>query len=311
MSEWPALAAVELLVAVADHGSLAAGARAVGMAQPNASRSIVRLERHLKLSLLQRSTAGSTLTPAGLLIVQWSRSLLFAARDLTEGAAALAADGSGAMTVSASQTVAEHLLPRWLSDLRWTHPDVRVTVQVHNTHDVLDDVLRGRCAVGFTEGPDAPGGVHSLVVARDELVLVVRPGHPWATRNLPVGVVELSSTPLVTREPGSGTRVALDAVVGAPVQSVLELSSNAAVRVSVMSGTAPAVLSRLAVADALGAGTLREVPVEALDLRRPLRAVWTGPRRLTGPAADLVAIARATSRARGDGYGSEEQQPHP
>ncbi len=303
MSEWPALAAVELLVAVAEHGSLAAGARAVGVAQPNASRSIVRLERHLKLSLLQRSTSGSTLTPAGMLIVEWSRSLLFAARNLTEGAAALAADGSGSMTVSASQTVAEHLLPRWLSELRWTHPGVRITVQVHNTHDVLEDVLNGRCAVGFTEGPDAPGGVHSLVVARDELVLVVWPAHPWANRHRPVDGVELSSTPLVTRESGSGTRVALDAVLGAPVQSVLELSSNAAVRVSVMSGTAPAVLSRLAVADALAAGTLHEVPVAGLDLRRPLRAAWTGPRRLTGAAADLVAVARATSRARGDAYG--------
>lgn len=303
MSEWPALAAIELLVAVADHGSLAAGARAVGMAQPNASRSIVRLERHLKLSLIQRSTAGSTLTPAGLLVVQWSRVLLFAAHDLADGAATLAADGTGSMTVSASQTVAEHLLPRWLSELRWTNPDVRVTVRVHNTHDVLDDVLRGRCTVGFTEGPDAPGGVHSLVVARDELVLVVAPGHPWADRVEPVGAGELRATPLVTREPGSGTRVALDVALGTPVQSALELGGNAAVRVSVMSGTAPAVLSRLAVADALSAGTLAEVALSGLDLRRPLRAVWTGPRRLTGPAAELVALARASGRSRGDSYG--------
>lgn len=300
VAEWPALAATELLVAVADHGSLAAGARAVGMAQPNASRSIARLERHLKLPLLQRSTAGSTLTPAGLLVVQWSRALLFAARDLTDGAAALAADGTGAMTVSASQTVAEHLLPRWLSDLRWTHPDVRITVRVHNTHAVLADVLHGRCAVGFIEGPGTPAGVHSLVVARDELVLVVSPAHVWAGSAVPITAEELRETALVTRESGSGTRVALDAALGGPVRSVLELSGNAAVRVSVMSGTAPAVLSRLAVADALTAGTLREVPIEGLDLRRPLHAVWTGPRRLGGVSADLVSIARASGRALGD-----------
>jgi len=45
MQGWPDLAAVEALVAVADHGSLAAAARATGMAQPNVSRSIARLER--------------------------------------------------------------------------------------------------------------------------------------------------------------------------------------------------------------------------------------------------------------------------
>jgi DNA-binding transcriptional LysR family regulator len=97
---------------------------------------------------------------------------------------------------------------------------------------------------------------------------------------------------LVTREPGSGTRVALDEALGRPVRSALELASNAAVRVSVASGTAPAVLSRLAVSDALASGTLREIPTELdLRLRRQLRAVWTGPRRLRGAAADLVTIA--------------------
>lgn len=296
MSEWPALTAVELLVAVADHGSLAAGARAVGMAQPNASRSIARLERHLALPLLQRSTAGSTLTPAGLLVVEWSRAVLLAARDLTDGAAALAADGSGALTVSASQTVAEHLLPLWLSTLRVARPGVRVTVRVHNTHDVLDDVRHGRCSIGFTEGPGTPGGVRSLVVGRDELVLVVAPSHPWAQREEPVSAAELRDTALVTREAGSGTRVALDLALGAPVRPVLELSSNAAVRVSAMSGSAPAVLSRLAVADALATGMLSEVPVTGLDLRRSLHAVWSGPRRLGGPAADLVAAAYAAGR---------------
>ena len=62
MAEWPDLAAVEALVAVADHGSLAAAARATGMAQPNVSRSIARLERRFALPLINRSTTGATLT---------------------------------------------------------------------------------------------------------------------------------------------------------------------------------------------------------------------------------------------------------
>lgn len=53
------------------------------------------------------------------------------------------------------------------------------------------------------------------------------------------------------------------------------------------------MLSRLAVADALASGALREVPLAGVSLHRRLRAVWGGPRRLRGPAASLVAIARA------------------
>ncbi|AKU16540.1 LysR family transcriptional regulator [Luteipulveratus mongoliensis] len=295
MSTWPDLTALALLTAVADHGSLSAGARASGMAQPNASRSVARLERQLGLSLVVRSTQGSTLTPEGLLVVDWARQVLSAATALTEGAATLRSEGAGStLTVAASQTVAEHLLPAWLSALRATHPEVSVTVHVHNTAEVADHVLTGRTTVGFVEGPSAPRGTHSTVVAQDELVLVVAPTHPWAGRREPVSPDELAATALVTREAGSGTRVALDEALAprAVTPPALELPSNAAVRVSVAAGTAPAVLSRLAVSDALAAGTLREVPMTGLDLHRSLRAVWGGPRRLHGPAADLVAIAR-------------------
>ncbi|MBB2891047.1 LysR family transcriptional regulator [Flexivirga oryzae] len=63
---WPDLGVLELLVAVAEHGSLSAAVRAAGMAQPNASRSISRLERHPGVTLLHRSTRGSTLTDSGV-----------------------------------------------------------------------------------------------------------------------------------------------------------------------------------------------------------------------------------------------------
>lgn len=294
MHGWPDLTALELLVAVADHGSLSAAARAVEMAQPNASRSLARLERHLGVGLVLRSTAGSTLTPAGLLVVEWARRVLEAASTLTDGAAALATSGRTGLTVSASQTVGEHLLPIWLAALRRTHPECTATVHIANSAGVVAAVLAGTSAVGFVEGPRAPHGMHSHVVDHDELVLVVAPDHPWSQRQH-VARDALAGMPLLTREPGSGTRVALETVLGTQVPVFQELSSNAAIRVAAQSGAAPAVLSRLAVADALASGTLLEVPVAGVDLHRQLRAVWIGPRRLSGLAADLVEQARRHS----------------
>jgi DNA-binding transcriptional LysR family regulator len=64
----------------------------------------------------------------------------------------------------------------------------------------------------------------------------------------------------------------------------------------VAAGAGPAVLSSLAVAAELSAGTLRAVSVIDLDLNRTLRVVWAGGRRLTGPARDLYAIAARTGR---------------
>lgn len=291
MTARPDPLALELLVAVAATGSVGAAARTVGMAQPNATRSLARLERQLGLDLVVRSTRGSTLTDAGAVLVDQARQALAAMDAVTASAATLRGDSTRPLPVAASQTIAEHLLPRWLSTLRSQQPNSAVAVHVHNSHDVVDDVRSGRTALGFVEEPTVPGDLHSTVVAHDEMVLVVAPHHVWAGRSRAVRADELARTALITREPGSGTRMALDEALDQQVRPHLELPSNAAVRVSVASGAAPAVLSRLAVADALSAGTLVTVPL-GLQLRRPLRAVWTGSRRLSGLAADLVSIAR-------------------
>ncbi|WP_312293830.1 LysR family transcriptional regulator [Dermacoccus nishinomiyaensis] len=310
MTTWPDLATLELLVALADEGSLSAAARRCGVAQPNASRSIARLERRLGLSLIHRATTGARVTTDGLLVVEWARATLEAARALETGVAALRARTQAPLVVMASQTVAEHLLPGWIAG--WQHAaggagaggasphdpslgETRgISVAVGNTTEVLAAARGGEVDLGFIEGPGAPPGLNSVVVAHDDLVLVVAPQHPWAARSR-VRAEELAATPLVARESGSGTRVALRRAL-APLDvapPALELASNAAVRVSAAAGTAPAVLSRLAVDDALRAGTLVEVGVDGVDLTRNLRAVWAGPRRLTNPAAAALLATAA------------------
>ncbi|EHN74839.1 LysR family, partial [Streptomyces coelicoflavus ZG0656] len=116
-----------------------------------------------------------------------------------------------------------------------------------------------------------------------------------ARRRRPLLAAELAATPLVVRERGSGTRVALERALrraGAEeTRPLLELGSAAAVRGAVIAGTAPAVISELAVGTDLTDGRLVRVDVDGVELRRVLRAVWPSGRSLIGPAADLLAVA--------------------
>jgi DNA-binding transcriptional LysR family regulator len=292
------LESLRLLVHVAELGSVGRAARAMGVAQPSATRRLAALERRAGFPLLVRTPAGSTLTTDGKLVVAWATTLLAAAEEFQTSLAALRANRAAALRIAASMTIAEALLPRWLSDLRRLEPDVHVGLTVTNSAEVARLVLgHSDVDLGFVEGPTLTEGLASRVVGADQLIVVVGPGHPWARRRRALRATELAATPLVVREPGSGTRETLDRVLArhSPVDPLLELGSNAAVRGAAVAGIAPAVLSRHAVGPDLASGALVEVAVEDLRLDRRLRAVWPKGRRLTGPAASLLRAIIAAS----------------
>ncbi len=209
------MSSLALLVGIADHGSLSAGARSVGMAQSNATRAVKTLERRLGFPLLSRATTGSKLTQEGTLVVEWAREALQSLNTLWTGAQALAAPADREFTFAASMTVAEHLAPTWIGRLHEVDPRIKTKLRVMNSREVIAAVNNRDVALGFVETPDVPPQLSSATVWTDELVLIAPPGHPWATRREPVTLRELAATHLVEREAGSGTRAFLDERVGA------------------------------------------------------------------------------------------------
>jgi DNA-binding transcriptional LysR family regulator len=293
-SSAPDLVTLELLDSIAELGSLGRAAARHRMSQPAVSQRMTQLERTLGVTLLQRSRAGTSLTPAGERITSLARRVLSEAQALMAGAAAVVAEEGNHLRVAASLTVAEYLLPGWLSALHRESPNVILALEVTNSSRVLARVREARADVGFVEGYDQPmDGMSAVVVRDDHLVVVVGPGHPWAGRASGVGGAELAAADLIVREPGSGTREILDRALRSwgGAHSSLELGSTASILAAARRGEAPAVLSALAVAEDVDAGRLVPVPTDGVDLSRALRAVWPAGRPLAPLGRRLLNLA--------------------
>jgi DNA-binding transcriptional LysR family regulator len=306
----PELSAFEIFLAIARTGSLGAASREFGLTQQAVSARLASIEAQTGVVLVVRTPRGSQLTPEGVVVAEWAARLLDVAHHVDTGLATLRSERRKRVKVVASLTVAEQLMPRWLVSLQAaanrlgaTAPEVIMTAT--NSDRAIAAVRDGSADVGFIETPYVPSGLRSRVVGYDELVVIVPPDHKWARRARPPSASELSQTPLVTREPGSGTRdsltVALRQTLGDSTQQahpVLELSSAAAVRAAVVAGAGPAVMSGLAVADDVAVGRLHTVAVPELNLKRELRAIWVGGRiPPAGAVRDL--LSHITSRAAG------------
>lgn len=302
-SRVPDLESLRLLVGVARLGSIGAAARARGMTQQAASERLRATEARVGVPLIRRSTRGSRLTESGVVLVGWANRLLDLADEIDHAIDGLRADRGRELTVWASLTVAETLLPGWLVRLRQRQlgeglSPTTVSLVAANSEAVLRAIGTGDADLGFVEGAEEPSGVRSAVVGSDELVLVTAAGTPLGRRRSAVTAAEIARLDLTVREPGSGTREVIErAVAGHGLTldgDLVELTTATAIRSAVLAGGPPAFLSRRSVGADLASGHLVAVRTEGLDLTRRFRVVWTGAGDPpAGPVRELVGIARA------------------
>lgn len=291
----PDIGALRLLVSAVRSGSISAAARESAVTQQTASARLRGLEQRLGLELLLRSPRGVEPTAIGETTAAWAEEVLTAAERFSTGVETLRGERRRALTVAASQTVAAHLMPRWLVALRERQvragrPPTQVRMLNANSVEVEALVRAGEADLGFIESTALPEGLSKTTVCLDALAVVVAPQHPWAA--LPdVGMAEIADAALVVREEGSGTRRTWeDAVLvrlgREPADAVAVLTTSAAVRSAAAEGVGPAVLSRLAIADDVRLGRLIEVPLRGEPVQRPITALWRGGRR------DLSEVSR-------------------
>ena len=311
MSRRPDLDDLALLVLVDETGSIGRAAARHAVSQPSVSRRMAALERGLGVDILQRTPRGSTLTPAGRALVDWAIVLLSAAEDFSRSVNALRAgaagqDGAPAGTVLAgvSMTLAEHLTPAWLAELRRSPgpPAPTVSFTVANSTEVSALVESGDLEIGFLESPTVRVALRTSAFGADRLTVAVSPEHPWSTR--PPDLEELAMTPLLVREVGSGTRETIEQALaerGLRLRPGLEMASNTGLRAAAVAGMGPVVLSSLALAADVCDGRLVAVAVPGLDLGRPFTAAWRRDATLSsGARALLAAVRRAEASRTGD-----------
>jgi DNA-binding transcriptional LysR family regulator len=298
-------------LAAYEAGTVQGAADALTLTQSAVTKRIQSLERRLGAALFERGRLGVTPTELGRTIYPPAKEALAQLATVALAAEAARAGDHGDLRLSASLTIGEFLLPAWLSAFRAQEPGVHPQLEVVGSAAVLAAVKERRAAIGFIEGGATPDGFESLVVARDALVVAVAPDHPWARRaTVPIGALATGAGgAYLTRERDSGTRSVATAALaahGVELTPALEVASIQGLKRMITSGGF-SLLSRLAIADEVRAGTLVACELGSVDLSRELRAVRLarrggapgGPGFGGGPAARRF-WSWLTARARTD-----------
>lgn len=181
---WMELQQLRYVVAVAETNSFTQAARQCLVVQSALSHQIARLERELGTRLFERTSRRVRLTPAGTAFLPAARQCLDAAERAAAEAAAAVGEIRGRLAVGLIPTVAAVDIPSALRNFREQHPNVRISLRVGASEDLVEQVKDGTIEVAFLGLPTTahPSGVEARELARDRLVAVVAPDHPLAGR---------------------------------------------------------------------------------------------------------------------------------
>lgn len=281
---------LRVFVETVRRGSLSIAAESLGMSQPTVSRRIRRLEAAVGAPLLERTRPAVSPTRLGLRWLAFAESTLLGWDALRAEPEAPESALRGLLHVAASTTLGEFFLPGVLARFSRLHADVRAHLHVMNSDSVEECVRARHCDLGFLGRPPRSPLLRGVVVAEDEVVLAHPPGHRFSGRG-EVDLAELTGESLVQREPGSGTRQAVEAALAArgaslpPLHGSGEMGSGRALAGAVEAGQGLGFVSSL-----LAGG--RFVRVRGLPIRRPLLLIYE-PTRLRRVGESFVAFVTA------------------
>jgi len=272
------------LVAIADHGTFSAAARALYTVQSNVSSHIARLEKELGVTLVDRTQGG--LTDDGARVVERARRILNEIDDITADMSSRHEDVSGQTRLGVIGTTARWLIPPFLARLGDEHPNVRVIVQEGATSSIVPNVLSGQLNGAIVHLPvDDPELTIEPLFAED-LLLLAADGHPLADRD-EIPLADLHEVPLLLPPPGAALRRVLEraaASTGITLRAQAEVDGVRLLASLAFDGFGAAIVPATAVPTWLQ-GSFHRITVPEL----PRRVVAFARRRRPTPTAPTTA----------------------
>jgi len=289
---------LQAFCAVVERRSFSHAAERLGVTQPAISLQVRGLEKRLGLQLLDRSGRRVEPTEAGWRLYRGAQRLLQLEEQLLDDVTA-EVDGelAGRLSIGASTGPAAIVVPQLLCEFQQQSPAVRVALEVHDTQSVIDLVAERELELGIVGAAPRHRGVRFEPLTHDEVILVVPALHAFAGRT--VALEALRGEALILMQEGAGVRQVVEDELrraGVRLRDLdvrLELGLQESVRSAVLAGFGITFISRAAVETELAVGTLVEVPVEGMDVRREISLARAAGRPPSRVADAFLAFARA------------------
>ncbi len=271
---------------VAKNLSFVRAAENLHLTPPAITMQVKELEGHVGMPLFERNGKKISLTTAGEYMLVYARKILATIKDAEDAAARLQRAETGVLTIGMVST-AKYFMMRMLAEFRSKHQGVELKLAMGNREQLVQMLQNNEVDIAVMGRPPKELQTRAEPFAAHPHVFVSTPGHPLSKRGR-LSVEDLRPYDFIVREPGSGTRVAMEKFFSeARVEPRLQmqLHSNETLKQAVMAGLGLGFVSLHTIGMELGQGLIAMLDVEGAPVVRAWNVVHTQSKMLS-PAAE-------------------------
>jgi len=288
---------LKIFCKVVELRSFSKAGQTIYLSQPTVSSHIKDLEDHFGCRLIDRLSKEAVPTKAGELLYGYARKMLRLSEETEAALAEFVGKIKGHLSIGGSTIPGGYLLPRIIGAFAKQYPDVTISLMVADTAKIISEIAAGYLELGVVGAKSGEKKISQEILIQDQLGLIVPADHPWAGKKS-VPLAALRDELFIVRERGSGTLASIQlslARQGYRIEDfriVAELGSTEAVRQGIKHNVGVSILSTLAVAEDLKAGSLKSLAVEGLNLKRSFYLTRHRHRSLSPLSRLFIAFLR-------------------
>ena len=276
---------------VARNLSYTRAAEELHLTQPAVSMQIRQLEQQAGLALTEQFGKQIHLTEAGTEVYRYARSILQQVEEMDDVLDKLKGFAGGRLRIAAISS-ANYFAPRLLGTFHQRFPDVSVSMDVTNQKAVLRQIFENEVDMAIMGQPPKDSQVEAIPFMANPLIVVAPPEHRLARRKR-IAQKALEKEVFLTREPGSGTRGAMERFFREQklkLTTGMEMGSLSSIKQGVRAGLGLGLLPRDAVRVELQIGHLVELKVKGLPIERQWFVVLHKGKRLSLAAEEFKSL---------------------
>lgn len=288
---------LRVFLAVAENLSFTKAAQGMFLTQSAVSHQIARLERELGKQLVSRDGRQIALTNAGHVLAQQARRVFAVLAEAETAVKAADRPDLGQLTIGASSTACQFLIPEALREFRECYPGYSLAILPGDTPLVTERLLEGTLDLGILTRSSRKSRLRYYELFTDELGFLVSPLHPWA-RAKRVDRRSLPEQRFVLYSRNSETFRIVERYLlrmGAPLRDWIELGSMEAIKELVKLGLGISITARWIARPQIAEGSLVWLPLRGGTLKRSWCIAAAQQRKLSMAEQTFVGLCQAVA----------------